>query len=255
MTQIFAQLWRAAILALAGLSLAACDSVASLTGPTHQYVLATNDTTLPAEEDKRAELYAATQEVLSRRLEQTGLTLHRISTDRTGGIVLDVSGSNSKEIIASTIDVTGEMAFRMVDETATPQQLAEGIAPVGSQVLPSRTGPPMAVKRLGALRGRHIIEARAATDQRTDQPAVFIQFDSEGGRKLAQITSDSVNRPMAMVLDGEILSAPIIQEPILAGQLQLSGGFSQKEANEIAIALQGGALPMPLSIIEERELD
>ena len=240
-------------LAIACLSLSACGAVASLTGPTHQFVLEVDAEKLPADEDRGA-VAQATKEVLTRRLEGSGVTVHAADLTREGRLVLDVSGSNSADALRQSIGITGEMAFRMVDMSAQPDQLAQGIVPPGSELLPSREGYQMAVKRLGALRGRHLVDARAGIDPFTDRPVVNIKFDEEGGRKLTELTQANVGQPMAMVLDGEVLSAPIIREPITGGQLQISGGFSNREANQLAIALRSGALPAPVTIIEEREL-
>ncbi|MCX7865460.1 MAG: protein translocase subunit SecD, partial [Novosphingobium sp.] len=79
-----------------------------------------------------------------------------------------------------------------------------------------------------------------------------IQFDQQGGQKFAKLTSENVNRPFAIILDGKVLSAPNINEPILGGSAQISGNFTVESANQLAIALRSGALPVDLSVIEER---
>jgi len=81
---------------------------------------------------------------------------------------------------------------------------------------------------------------------------VTFRFNSSGARKFAQVTQENVNRPFAIVLDNEVISAPVIREPILGGSGQISGSFTVESANDLAILLRAGALPAPLTIIEER---
>ena len=77
-------------------------------------------------------------------------------------------------------------------------------------------------------------------------------FDQQGGAKFAKLTSENVNKPFAIILDGKVLSAPNINEPILGGSAQISGSFTVESANQLAIALRSGALPVDLKVVEER---
>src|SRR5204863_4301993 len=83
-------------------------------------------------------------------------------------------------------------------------------------------------------------------------PIVTFKFNTVGARKFGQATQQNVNRPFAIVLDNEVISAPVIREPILGGSGQISGSFTVQGANDLAILLRAGALPAPLTIIEER---
>src|SRR5690606_7705578 len=89
-------------------------------------------------------------------------------------------------------------------------------------------------------------------DQRTNEPIVTFRFNTSGARRFAQATQQNVGRPFAIVLDNEVISAPVIREPILGGSGQISGSFTVQEANDLAILLRAGALPAPLTVIEER---
>src|SRR5690606_8695702 len=89
-------------------------------------------------------------------------------------------------------------------------------------------------------------------DQRTNEPIVTFRFNTSGARRFAQATQQNVGRPFAIVLDNEVISAPVIREPILGGSGQISGSFTVQEANDLAILLRAGALPSPLTVIEER---
>ena len=100
--------------------------------------------------------------------------------------------------------------------------------------------------------GDTLVNAQATTDQQTGQPVVSFRFDAIGAKRFADVTKENVGRPFAIVLDGEVVSAPVIREPILGGSGQISGRFTFQEVNDLAILLRAGALPAPLTILEER---
>jgi preprotein translocase subunit SecD len=139
-----------------------------------------------------------------------------------------------------------------------PSDIAQGIAPPGSQIVPNanpaKDGPAIAVKRLGGIKGDQLINAQQSNDQQTNEPVVSITFDQQGGAKFAKLTTENVNRPFAIILDGKVLSAPNINEPILGGSAQISGSFTTESATQLAIALRSGALPVDLRVIEERSV-
>ena len=100
--------------------------------------------------------------------------------------------------------------------------------------------------------GGDLTDAQPGFDQRTSEPIVSFRFNTTGARKFAQATQENVGKPFAIVLDNEVISAPVIREPILGGSGQISGSFTVQSANDLAILLRAGALPAPLTIIEER---
>ncbi|MEC7421094.1 MAG: protein translocase subunit SecD, partial [Pseudomonadota bacterium] len=113
-------------------------------------------------------------------------------------------------------------------------------------------GTSVAVRRLGGIRGDNLTGAQQSFDPQTNEPVVNIQFDSDGGRRFAKLTTENVGKPFAIILDDTVLSAPNINEPIRGGTAQISGGFSVETANQLAISLRSGALPVDLAVIEER---
>jgi preprotein translocase subunit SecD len=127
---------------------------------------------------------------------------------------------------------------------------------VGSQILPYPGNPQgvpvIAVKRSTIVSGDQLIDARQAFDPRDNQPNVSIAFDAEGGRRFARVTQENVNKPFAIIVDNQVVSAPNINEPILGGSAYISGSFTVASANELAIALRSGKLPVALKVIEER---
>jgi preprotein translocase subunit SecD len=100
--------------------------------------------------------------------------------------------------------------------------------------------------------GGDLTDAQPGFDQRTNEPIVSFRFNTSGARKFAEVTQQNVGKPFAIVLDNQVISAPVIREPILGGSGQISGSFTVQSANDLAILLRAGALPAPLTIIEER---
>ena len=102
------------------------------------------------------------------------------------------------------------------------------------------------------MSGGDLTDAQTGFDQRSGEPVVNFKFNTAGSRKFAQATTDNVGQPFAIVLDNEVISAPVIREPITGGQGQISGNFTVQSANDLAVLLRAGALPAPLTVVEER---
>ncbi len=239
-------------LALAALvGLGACDALMQPSEPTHRYVIELDAMGAGAGDAAvMQEQLAATEAVISRRIEIAGGRVHAYTRQTGGRMVLETSGIESAAF-AELVGVAAQLAIRPVDESADFLDLESGIAPPGSEVLQSRDGSgPVAVKRIGGINGRHIIFAAAGLDPMTNDPVINISLDEEGGRRFAQLSSQNIGKRFAIVIDDEVVSAPIIREPILGGALQISGGFPYEEAEQLAIMLQAGALPVPVKFLE-----
>jgi preprotein translocase subunit SecD len=113
---------------------------------------------------------------------------------------------------------------------------------------------PLLVQRQVLVSGNDLTDAQPGFDSRTDAPIVTFRLNSNGARRFAQVTENNVGWPFAIVLDNEVISAPIIREPILDGSGEISGNFTVQQANDLAVLLRAGALPAPLSVIEERTI-
>ena len=193
-------------------------------------------------------------EVVRRRIDELGTrepTIIRQGSDR---IVVQVPGLDDPEALKALLGRTARLEFKLVDPTATPEQLAQGRAPVGSQILPYPDSPAgrIAVYRRAMISGDQIVDASQQFDQQTGAPVVSIRFDGAGGRRFARVTQENVQRPFAIILDNSVISAPNINEPILGGQAQISGNFTVQSANDLAISLRSGRLPVELAVVEER---
>ena len=196
-------------------------------------------------------------EVVRKRVDALGTREPTIIRQGDLRIVVQVPGLQDPTALKALLGQTAKLEFKLVDQYALPSDVAKGIAPPGTQIFPFAQGSPqqgqsLAVRRLGGIRGDSLTNAVAGVDPRTNEPLVNIQFDSQGGQRFADLTTQNVNKPFAIILDGKVLSAPNINEPILGGAAQISGSFTAESANNLAIALRSGALPVDLTVIEER---
>jgi preprotein translocase subunit SecD len=168
--------------------------------------------------------------------------------------LVQVPGLQDPSRLKELLGKTAKMEFRMVDTTVPPDQAQQGRVPPDSEVLMSSTAPkiPYVIKKQILVSGAELTDAQPGFDQRSNEPIVSFRFNSSGSRKFAQATSENVGQPFAIVLDNEVISAPVIREPITGGSGQISGSFTVQQANDLAILLRAGALPAPLTVIEER---
>lgn len=196
-------------------------------------------------------------EVVRKRIDALGTREPTIIRQGDTRIVVQVPGLQDPDQLKELLGQTAKLEFKLVDQSALPSDVEQGIAPLGSEIFPYAEGTPfegtsLAVRRLGGIRGDSLTNAQQGFDPQTNEPVVNIQFDQQGGARFARLTTENVNRPFAIILDGQVLSAPNINEPILGGSAQISGSFTTETANNLAISLRSGALPVDLTVIEER---
>jgi len=164
-------------------------------------------------------------------------------------------GLDDPQTLKDLIGTTAKLSFHLVSNEMDPDAALSGRPPAGTKVLfEEATDPPTPylIETRVMVDGENLVDAQAGFDQRTNEPIVSFRFDTKGASRFGKVTQDNVGRPFAIVLDGEIISAPVIREPILGGSGQISGSFSVEGANNLAILLRAGALPADLTIIEER---
>ena len=194
-------------------------------------------------------------QIVERRVNELGTVEPLIQRQGNDRILVQVPGLQDPTRLKELIGKTAKMEFRMVDLTVPPDQAQRGGVPPDSELLPSAdpaNAQPYVIRKQVLVSGGDLIDAQPGFDQRSGQPIVSFKFNSQGSRKFAQATSEHVKEPFAIVLDNKVISAPVIQEPITGGSGQISGSFSVQQANDLAILLRAGALPAPLTIIEER---
>lgn len=195
-------------------------------------------------------------EVIRKRIDEMGTREPTIIREGANRIVVQVPGLQDPSKLKALLGKTAKLEFKLVDTTANPADLAKGIAPLGDEIVPYPDNPAgapvIAVRRQIMVSGDELTDAQQGYDQQTNAPVVNIRFNGSGANKFARVTSENVNKPFAMILDGKVLSAPNINEPILGGSAQISGNFTVESANELSIALRSGKLPVKLTVVEER---
>ncbi len=197
-------------------------------------------------------------EIVRRRIDETGTrepTIQRQGSDR---ILVQLPGVQDPDRIKRLLGKTAKLVFRLVD-VETPPTRDPLQVPAGSELVPAddefdSQGRPQlyVVRKQVMVSGENLVDAQPGFDSQTNEPVVNFTFDSVGGRRFGAVTSENVGRPFAIVLDGQVISAPVIRQPIIGGSGQISGGFTVQGANDLSVLLRAGALPAPLKILEER---
>jgi len=191
-------------------------------------------------------------EIIRRRIDQLGTVEPNIQRQGLNRILVQVPGLQDPQRLKALLGQTAKLSFRMVDQSMSPEQALEGRAPPDSEVLYGQDGRPNLVEKQVRVSGEDLVDAQPGFDPQTREPIVSFRFNSNGARRFAATTQDAVGRPFAIVLDNQVISAPVIREPILGGSGQISGSFTVQQANDLAILLRAGALPAPLKVVEER---
>ena len=195
-------------------------------------------------------------QIIERRVNELGTVEPSIQRQGVDRILVQVPGLQDPSRLKELLGKTAKLTFRLVDMSMNPQEaVQQGRAPPDSEILYEGKGAqrvPVLVQKQVMVSGEDLNDAQPGFDQRTSEPIVSFRFNTSGGRRFAQVTQENVGRPFAIVLDNEVISAPVIREPILGGSGQISGNFTVESANDLAILLRAGALPAPLTIIEER---
>lgn len=199
---------------------------------------------------------AVTQSIekIRRRVDELGTKEPSITSQGVDRIVVEAPGESDPERLKAVIGKTAKLTFQMVDETVTPEDITAGRIPPDDEVLPdeSRSNAPTVVKKRAVVSGDMLTDAGQAFDQQTGQAVVTFRFNGEGTRRFGQTTGQNVGKLFAIVLDGKILSAPRIINPITGGSGQITGSFTAQSANDLAVLLRAGALPAKLNTIEQR---
>ena len=193
-------------------------------------------------------------EVIRRRIDELGTTEPTIQRQGTDRIIVQVPGLKDPERLKDLLDKTAKLTFRMVNEEASVQEALRTRPPADSELLYSNDDEslPYVIKKRVEVDGDSLVDAQPGFDSRTNEPIVTFRFDTKGARRFGEISSRNVGRRFAIILDNEVISAPVIRQAILGGTGQISGNFTVDSANDLAILMRAGALPADLTIVEER---
>lgn len=196
-------------------------------------------------------------EVIRRRIDPTGTSEVSIARQGDDRVVVQAPGVSDPEMLKERIGQTALMTFHMVREVS-PEDAAAGRLPPGAMVVqpyPDSGGSQEIVERRPRFTGERLTRANPSTDPQTGEFVLSFALDSEGTRLFCRITRENTNQRFAILLDNQVLTAPRINEPICGGTGQISGNFTAESANNLAVMLRAGALPAPLSVIDERTVD
>lgn len=190
-------------------------------------------------------------EIIRRRIDELGTREPVIQRQGEDRILVQVPGYDDPSALKKVIGQTAQMTFHLLDERAAPGQVPAS-APPGTMILPSNEegGLSYLVERRVRVSGERLVDAQPSFQN--NQPVVSFRFDSLGGRQFGDVTQENAGRYLAIVLDGKVISAPVIREPILGGSGIISGSFTVQQVNDLALLLRAGALPAPISFLEER---
>lgn len=192
-----------------------------------------------------------TIEIVRRRVDETGTNEPVIQRQGDKRVLVQLPGVDDPERIKNLLGKTAKLGFHLVDERAT----RTGRGGASTLVLPmlENSAELLGVKRRAMITGEMLTNASTGFDQ-NGQPVVSFRLDARGTDRFCRVSRDNVGKPFAVVLDGEVVTAPVLREPICGGQGQISGGFTVEEANDTSLLLRAGALPAPLTIAEERSV-
>jgi protein-export membrane protein SecD len=214
-------------------------------------------TLTPTEEGLQARIRSAVDqsiEIVRRRVDELGTTEPSIQRQGADRILVQVPGLQDPQRLKELIGTTAKLTFRMVDLTMPVEQAVATRPPAESEILPGTESPDekYLIEKRVLVSGEDLTDAQPGFDQRTNEPIVSFRFNSQGARRFATATTQNVGKPFAIVLDNKVISAPRINEPITGGSGQISGNFTVESANDLAVLLRAGALPAPLTVVEER---
>ncbi len=218
---------------------------------------------LPDRESDYIKRLAAEQalETIRNRIDQFGVSEPDIRNQGEKRILIQLPGIKDTERAKQLIGKTALLEFKLLDEIHDVNAAINGSVPPGSELLyqvsydpatQREVKTPYLVKKQALLTGAYLTNARVQIDSQFNDPYVSIDFDKKGARIFARITEENVKKRLAIVLDGKVYSAPVIQEKISGGAARITGNFTSETAHDLAIVLRAGALPAPVDIIEER---
>jgi len=214
------------------------------------YVVLKVDTSKVPKE-KIAQATEVALEVIRNRIDEFGVKEPSIQIQGKDSILVQLPGVVDRERVLKIIGQTAFLEFKLVeDDEKKLKQALEGNIPEGYE-LKYLDDKPLLLKSEASIKGSDLATATSTFDSNMF-PIVTLKFNNEGTKRFAKVTKENVGRRLAIVLDGVVKSAPVIREPILSGDAQITGDFTVQEAQDLALVLRAGALPAPLKIEEER---
>jgi preprotein translocase subunit SecD len=198
-------------------------------------------------------------ETIRNRIDQFGVSEPSIQREGKQNIVVQLPGISDPKRAIELIGRTARLEFKLVDESVNQETATPGSIPEGDEILTERSVDPdtgavsqiqYVLQKKTLITGDLLTDAQVQIESQYNRPYVGIEFNSVGARLFDQVTAANVGKRFAIVLDGNVYSAPVIRERISGGKAQISGSFTEKEASDLAIVLRAGALPAPVTIVQ-----
>jgi preprotein translocase subunit SecD len=207
--------------------------------------------------DLRTKVIEQSIEIIRRRVDETGTKEPSIQRQGEENILLQVPGLNDPEHLKRLLGKTAKLTLHLTDESVPLESAVNGQIPAGSMLLFSEKNAeninyPLLLKKKVLLSGDLLTDARATISSTDNKAMVNFSLNPIGTRQFAEITKANVGKALAIVLDNKVICAPIINEPITGGEGIISGNYTAESAQELALLLRAGALPAPLTVVEER---
>lgn len=189
-------------------------------------------------------------EIVRRRIDELGTKEPVIQRQGTDRIVVQLPGLQNPEYVKTLLGKTAKLSFHMVDSRSTAADARRGKLGSSSRLIKGEGGETYVISRKPVVGGENLVDAQAAFQE--GQPVVSFKFNTIGGKKFGEATKNNIGERLAIVLDNEVISAPVVQSAITGGSGIISGNFTLESANDLALLLRSGALPAPLEVLEER---
>ncbi|MCB1457447.1 MAG: protein translocase subunit SecD, partial [Nitratireductor sp.] len=201
--------------------------------------------------------HAVTQsiEVITKRINGLGTAEPIVQRQGSDRVLIQYPGLEDPKQLKIIVGEVAKLTFHLVSSEMSAQDALAGRPPAGTEIKYEVDGErqtPYLIESRAMVDGENLTDAQAGFDQRTNEPIITFRFDTKGATRFCQVSSANVGRPFAIVLDNEIISAPVIRDAICGGSGQISGNFTVESANNLAVQLRAGALPAKLDFIEER---
>ena len=200
-------------------------------------------------------------ETIRNRIDEFGVSEPSIQKQGEDRILIQLPGIKDPARAIELIGKTALLEFKIVNDEYDIKKALAGELPPDCEILYSKrentdtgetTKVPYLLKKRTLLTGEHLLEASVRFNQQFNEPYVAIAFDSLGSKQFERITGENVKKRMAIILDTNVYSAPVIREKITGGRASIEGRFTTEEARDLAIVLRAGSLPAPVKILEQR---
>ncbi len=210
-----------------------------------------------ATESRRRQAVDQSVEIIRRRIDAIGTKEPTIQRQGQNRILVELPGEDNPQRIKDLIGRTAKLTFQLVDQSVSVEDARKGRLPPGDEILAAEEGRGHSQAGAYVVRKRVMVGGDTLTDAQAtfsnnNEPVVSFKFDAAGAKRFGDATRENVGKPFAIVLDNKVISAPVIREAIPGGSGIISGSFTVQSAGDLALLLRAGALPAPITILEER---